>query len=900
MKILVLAAEQSIGHADGRRSRRIASLLGDAHEVETISLFGTVEAGGLHPATRALVHRTKSGDEPIRAHSLRTEVIASAVATTSASLPGHHILAESELRLALRSLDVDLVILTEPTLTDFARQALDPTVAMAVVIDDPTAVVPDLVVADALIVPGPESANTVAEALGSLSPHIHVVPPHAWHTSTESPKDTVIAAVGSAPDRDVLGSVVDAFVELFPSNSEWSLNLASTGSEASALQLRAELAGVHGAVASSSRELMENDVLCRAAAIIVAAHDVGDAMASVLNGVACGSRVIVSTDNPDVEQLIREAPGAEPWTGSASRHIADILTTSPARIHDSSTKDWLQHWRRHAEQALLIAVDDVANVEDDNRIETLAERTLQARHRTEQAPPDSASSQSVRPLEDKLSGRHAGLVRWSGTLNEEHDSLLEPDVLARNLAFVASSLRAANIEFVVVSSPHEPGRIAVDAGLGRSAVEAIRAHGADVLVYTEHVDLTGQRRNRTLASDTEHLEHDAAIVAYTPVVSRTRSLRYGPAHGCTIEFWHPSTPQEGFTSPVIPTRRGKALTSLTADSTTTVSGVDYPTTHEIVARRLEDVDFPIDVVWAWVDDNDPAWRERRSSFSGSGQVAINGDDPSRFNNRDELRFSMRSVAMYAPWVRHLYIVTDQQRPSWLAEHPKVTVVDHRDIFTDASALPTFNSHAIESQLHHIEGLAETFLYFNDDVFLGRRVEPELFFTSTMQSKSFVSPTTIPPGPASPTDLGFYASRKNDRRLIEQIYDRTMVHGYLHTPHALRVSVLDEMEQRFEAQWANTQRSRFRSPGDIAIASSLHHAYSQMTDRAINGGLRSRYVKAGVAEHQALMRQILKQRNLDAFCLNDTADRDMDPDLQTNAMRAMLDAYFPMAAPWEQP
>ena len=128
----------------------------------------------------------------------------------------------------------------------------------------------------------------------------------------------------------------------------------------------------------------------------------------------------------------------------------------------------------------------------------------------------------------------------------------------------------------------------------------------------------------------------------------------------------------------------------------------------------------------------------------------------------------------------------------------------------------------------------------------------------------------------------------------------MVHGYLHTPHALRVSVLDEMEQRFEAQWANTQRSRFRSPGDIAIASSLHHAYSQMTDRAINGGLRSRYVKAGVAEHQALMRQILKQRNLDAFCLNDTADRDMDPDLQTNAMRAMLDAYFPMAAPWEQP
>jgi hypothetical protein len=35
-------------------------------------------------------------------------------------------------------------------------------------------------------------------------------------------------------------------------------------------------------------------------------------------------------------------------------------------------------------------------------------------------------------------------------------------------------------------------------------------------------------------------------------------------------------------------------------------------------------------------------------------------------------------------------------------------------------LPTFSSPAIEANLHRIAGLSEHFLYFNDDVFLGKK------------------------------------------------------------------------------------------------------------------------------------------------------------------------------------
>lgn len=42
-------------------------------------------------------------------------------------------------------------------------------------------------------------------------------------------------------------------------------------------------------------------------------------------------------------------------------------------------------------------------------------------------------------------------------------------------------------------------------------------------------------------------------------------------------------------------------------------------------------------------------------------------------------------------------------------------------------LPTFNCNPIELNFHRIPGLAEKFVYFNDDMFLLRPVEPEIFF-----------------------------------------------------------------------------------------------------------------------------------------------------------------------------
>ena len=101
----------------------------------------------------------------------------------------------------------------------------------------------------------------------------------------------------------------------------------------------------------------------------------------------------------------------------------------------------------------------------------------------------------------------------------------------------------------------------------------------------------------------------------------------------------------------------------------------------------------------------------------------------RFMDNDELLYSLRSIETYAPWFRHVYLVTNGQIPSWLnVSHPKIRIVQHEHIFPNLSHLPTFSSPAIESHLHRIKGLSKRFVYFNDDVILGKQVWPEDFYS----------------------------------------------------------------------------------------------------------------------------------------------------------------------------
>ena len=146
---------------------------------------------------------------------------------------------------------------------------------------------------------------------------------------------------------------------------------------------------------------------------------------------------------------------------------------------------------------------------------------------------------------------------------------------------------------------------------------------------------------------------------------------------------------------------------------------------------------PIDVVIAWVDGSDNFLIKKRKNYLKSYLSEIPpGAQSTRFSSLNEINYCLISILKFASFVRKIFIVTDEQTPS-INEivkkyFPKrisdIEIIDHKHIFRDyEDFLPTFNSICISNMLWRIEGLSDHFVYFNDDVFLTRKISPEVWF-----------------------------------------------------------------------------------------------------------------------------------------------------------------------------
>jgi stealth protein CR2/Stealth-like protein len=395
-----------------------------------------------------------------------------------------------------------------------------------------------------------------------------------------------------------------------------------------------------------------------------------------------------------------------------------------------------------------------------------------------------------------------------------------------------------------------------------------------------------------------------------PVSDPCGNLVFGPEYGCEIEFWRTvdgnlAGPRANPVADVVPVDEpvGSAPEQVFSAFSSADDPALYRTRNVFTMVSPDRVAFPIDVVYTWVDGGDPVWRERQGrALRENGWVAGVSDqaaNESRFASRDELRYSLRSLHAFAPWVRHVFLVTDDQLPSWLdTTEPGLTLVSHREIFGDTGRLPTFNSQAIESRLHRIPGLAEHFLYLNDDVFLGRPVPPEMFFTPGGLTRFFPSSALVDSAPRQPTDPPANSAGKNNRRLIQQAFGRVLTRKMKHTPHPSRRSVIAEIELRFAEHVEATAAHQFRHPDDIALLSSLQQYYAYLTGRAAPGEIAYMYADLAHPATPFRLARLLRDRHLDAFCLNDT---DSDPAVareQAAMLGEFLPAYLPFPSPWE--
>ncbi|WP_394216749.1 Stealth CR1 domain-containing protein [Brachybacterium vulturis] len=385
--------------------------------------------------------------------------------------------------------------------------------------------------------------------------------------------------------------------------------------------------------------------------------------------------------------------------------------------------------------------------------------------------------------------------------------------------------------------------------------------------------------------------------------------RYGFESAVRLERWDPT--EEGRYTAAIWNPRTELLAPeafrivLDVNAEPTASS----TAAEDAAAALQqtallDVDFPIDVVYTWVDGTDPVWlaRKRDALETDAGErMTEDAAADLRFVAHDELRHSLRSLEQYAPWVRHVYLVTDRQRPAWLREdHPRLTIVDHKDIAPAGTRLPSFNSQAIEANLHRIEGLSEHFLYFNDDVFLSSPVTPDLFFNPNGIASMYMSRAHVGPGAPVQGEPASDSAGKNARALVREATGRRVSRKLFHAPFALRRSVSYEIEERWPDVVAATRDAQFRRIDDVTLSGALHMNYAFATGRAVTRGIRYRYANVGAHDAAARLSGLERDRDvLQTFCLNEST-HEIDPVTLDHQVRSFLHRRFPDTSSFEIP
>lgn len=333
----------------------------------------------------------------------------------------------------------------------------------------------------------------------------------------------------------------------------------------------------------------------------------------------------------------------------------------------------------------------------------------------------------------------------------------------------------------------------------------------------------------------------------------------------------------------------------------------------------------IDFVVLWVDGNDPAWQAEKSRYEGKTD---DNNGIHRYRDWGLMKYWFRSIEAYAPWVRKVHFVTWGHLPPFLdVNNPKLHIVRHED-YMPAEALPCFNSCALEMNLHRIDGLAEHFVYFNDDVFLTRPMTPGDFFSEKtgMPCAQFCEmPCCFEkeiktwnvhlargvglinkwfPKRSVPWKryFGLYLNRAypmadNIRTLVL----RLIYSGYFtglricHTYFSYRKSTFEELWEREPELLMKTTKTRFRSWEEI----NQYTAYMWQLASGQFAPARLNYLLSSIQESEidAICRAI-ETKEYDSICLNDPSG-DVDFENLASRLEASFEKVLPGKSSYEK-
>lgn len=327
----------------------------------------------------------------------------------------------------------------------------------------------------------------------------------------------------------------------------------------------------------------------------------------------------------------------------------------------------------------------------------------------------------------------------------------------------------------------------------------------------------------------------------------------------------------------------------------------------VYSRQISVVDHPVDIVYSWIDGNDPYVKEQIQYWREIEQPLGEAGTSNRFNTMDELRYSLRSVYQFAPWVRNVYIVTSFHIvPDWFDE--KIGA-EHGIYFIDDSELldtvPVFNSLAKEAVKHRIPGLSDRYLYFNDDLFFGSAVEPLDFQDSRGRAYAFHEPNNFVVDSIEQIDEGDYFSegllytRNTLVRLFPELKN-TPMQLKKHTPDLHFVTEDYDKWLTIPEEMQRTADGRFRDVDQIYDNTLFDNYWKRARGVGVPGDISYAYLYiSGNLEKEEFVYDHIRRERPKVFCINDGI-KDETPQtlLSIELFADFLEGYFPQKAPWE--
>lgn len=315
-----------------------------------------------------------------------------------------------------------------------------------------------------------------------------------------------------------------------------------------------------------------------------------------------------------------------------------------------------------------------------------------------------------------------------------------------------------------------------------------------------------------------------------------------------------------------------------------------------MTKNIPDIDF----VYLWVDGSDPVWRAKKDVHIGVDKTQSLVNCEGRYADNDELKYSLRSLEKYAPWIRTIHIVTDNQVPKWLdTSNPKIHIVDHSEILPQES-LPCFNSALIEHFLWKIPGLSEHFLYGNDDMFLNKPATPASFFDANglpiirLNRRRFRKLSLLYKEKIKKQKLSYYIqSIKLAANMVEKRHGAYFGGQPHHNIDAYLKSDYQHTHETFKHEIGTTLRNNVRKSGDVQ---RCIYSYAPLAKKRGRARYVNRKESFKISIHLDIHFTKFRKYTPLFFCMNDT---EFANNSHREHAKAFLEKRFPKKSQFEK-